>query len=116
MEWYERIKDLRMAHKMTQQQLAEAAGYTDRSSIAKIERGQVDISQSKLETFSRIFGVSPSYLMGPTEEDMLKIEDRLYQLSQDEETILIEYNKLDGPRKELLIRYLAILNGDPDDK
>lgn len=49
---------------MTQQQLADLTGYGDRSSIAKIEKGLVDISQSKLELFASVLRVSAGELMG----------------------------------------------------
>lgn len=49
---------------MTQEELAKRAGYSDRSSIAKIESGVVDLSQSKIAQFADIFGVTPGDLMG----------------------------------------------------
>ena len=61
---YENIKVLRLEQRMTQDELARRAGYTDRSSIAKIERGMVDLPQSKIKQFAKIFGVTPSHLMG----------------------------------------------------
>lgn len=61
---YENIKKYRKQAGMTQDELAKKAGYTDRSSIAKIESGHVDLMQSKIKQFADIFGVSPSELMG----------------------------------------------------
>ena len=54
---------------LSQQKLAEMTGYSDKSMIAKIEKGKVDISQSKLELFAKVLGVKPGELMGTTEED-----------------------------------------------
>lgn len=68
LELYKNIKRLRMERKMTQDELARRAGYTDRSSIAKIERGMVDLSQSKIKQFADIFGVTQSSLMGWEQE------------------------------------------------
>ena len=53
---------------MTQDELARRAGYTDRSSIAKIEKGLVDLAQSKVKQFAQIFGVSAGELMGWDQE------------------------------------------------
>lgn len=53
---------------MSQEDLARALGYKDRSMITKIESGKVDISQRKILAFSRILGTTPSYLMGLTDE------------------------------------------------
>lgn len=64
LELYANIKRYRKAAKMTQEELARMAGYTDRSSIAKIEKGQFDLSQSKIKQFADIFGVTPGQLMG----------------------------------------------------
>ena len=63
MNLYNNIRRLRKARKMSQEELARRAGYTDRSSIAKIENGGVDLSQSKIQIFADIFGVTPSELM-----------------------------------------------------
>lgn len=61
---YKNIKTHRKRMGMTQDELARKAGYTDRSSIAKIEKGVVDLPQSKIEQFAKIFGVTASELMG----------------------------------------------------
>lgn len=63
---YENIKNRRIALKMTQQELAEKMGYTNRSSIAKIESGSVDLNQSKIVQFAKILETTPSELMGGT--------------------------------------------------
>jgi repressor LexA len=77
---YENIKNLRLEKRMTQDELARRAGYTDRSSIAKIERGLVDLSQSKIKQFADIFGVTPGQLMGWVSEETNKKNDDLVQI------------------------------------
>lgn len=64
LELYTNIRKYRKELKMTQEELALKAGYTDRSSVAKIEKGLVDLSQSKIKQFADIFGVTPGHLMG----------------------------------------------------
>ncbi len=61
---YKRIKDLRVALGMSQGELAQKTGYNDRSSIAKIEAGKVDLTQSKIVSFANALNTTPSYLMG----------------------------------------------------
>lgn len=61
---YKNIKKLREELGMSQDELAEKAGYTSRSSIAKIEKGLVDLQQSKIISFANALGVTPSQLMG----------------------------------------------------
>ena len=70
MNTYERIKMLRVQSKLSQEELARLTGYTDRSSIAKIEAGKVDLTESKISAFASVFGVSPSYIMGLSEDDV----------------------------------------------
>lgn len=64
LDLYKNIKKLRLQMQWSQDELAKRAGYTDRSSIAKIEKGQVDLPQSKILLFADIFRVTPGELMG----------------------------------------------------
>lgn len=61
---YENIKKLRKLNNWTQEELAKKMGYTDRSTISKIEAGQTDISQSKIIEFAEVFGVNAGDLLG----------------------------------------------------
>ena len=47
MNIYDRIRMLRKEEKLTQEELASKVGYTDRTMIAKIESGRVDIRRAK---------------------------------------------------------------------
>ena len=49
---------------MSQDALAKMTGYTDRSSIAKIEKGDVDLQQSKIILFAKALNTTPKALMG----------------------------------------------------
>jgi len=64
METHVVIKNLRLRRGLSQDQLAHLAGYSDRSSIAKIEAGEVDLPQSKIALFAKVLNVSPAELMG----------------------------------------------------
>ena len=67
MTMYERIRQLRIEAGMSQDDLAKAMGYSDRSMITKIESGKVDISQKKILHFAQILNTTTGYLMGLTE-------------------------------------------------
>lgn len=69
LELYENIRKLRKLNNWTQEELSIRMGYTDRSMIAKIESGKVDISQSKILEFAKIFGVNAGDLMGSVEDE-----------------------------------------------
>lgn len=64
MNIYDKIRARRIELSMSQEELAIKSGYKDRSSIAKIESGLVDLSISKVDELAKILEVSPSYLMG----------------------------------------------------
>lgn len=64
LELYKNIKKLRMELGMSQDALAKMTGYTDRSSIAKIEKGDVDLQQSKIILFAKALNTTPKALMG----------------------------------------------------
>lgn len=66
---YEKIRECRKAMGLSQDELARRMGYKSRSTINKIESGQVDLSRNKIDKFSKVLNVSPSYLMGWTDED-----------------------------------------------
>ncbi len=72
LQLYKNIKTLRKAAKITQEELARRTGYTDRSSIARIEKGEIDLPQSKIKQFAEALGTTPGQLMGwdekPAEE------------------------------------------------
>ena len=68
---YTNIRNYRKLRKMSQERLAELAGYTDRSSIAKIEKGLVDLPQSKIVDIAKALNVSPGELMGEAPHPML---------------------------------------------
>lgn len=56
-----KIKTLRTQNHLSQTELALKAGYKDKTAISKIEKGLVDLPQSKLLLFSTIFNVDISY-------------------------------------------------------
>lgn len=70
----DRIKAAREKRGLTQQQLAEMVGYTNRSSIAKVESGNVDLSETKIAAFAKALNVTPAFLLG-IEEAAPKITD-----------------------------------------
>ena len=58
------IRTLREKQGMSQEALASLLGYRDRSSIAKIEAGKVNLAQSKLTALCDIFKVEIHDLLG----------------------------------------------------
>lgn len=58
-----KIKKLRENMELSQSQLAEMVGYKDKTSIAKIEAGKVDLPQSKILAFSKALNITPADLL-----------------------------------------------------
>lgn len=73
---YFRIKFLRIKNGFSQQKLAELVGYNDKTAIAHIEAGRIDIPQSKILAFAKALGTSVSYLLDGYEdpEEEIKAE------------------------------------------
>lgn len=75
METHENIARLREKLGLSQEALAEMVGYRDRSSIAKVEAGKVDLSLSKIAAFANALNVTPAQLMdiGSTPSNIIPI-------------------------------------------
>lgn len=69
LQLYKNIKMLREEKGLSQDELAKLCGYTSRSSIAKIEQGEVDLQNSKILLFANALGTTPGKLMGLTDFD-----------------------------------------------
>lgn len=97
LELYKNIKEIRTEKGMTQKELAEKIGYTDRSIIAKIEKGEVDLLVSKLLLFAKALDVSPIELLG----NISKSDSELY--------LTTKYNRLNNKGQNELMEYLGYL-------
>ena len=90
---YKRIKNRREELGLTQEELARKLGYKSRSSINKIEAGENDIPQSKVEAFAKALDTTVAYLMGwdsqTYEQDALvklrQVEDLLAKATDEKE-------------------------------
>lgn len=83
LELYKNIKRRRQQLKMTQTDLALKMGYADKSMIAKIEKGNVDLPQSKILAFANVLETTPGELMGwDYETDAAETVDNIYILDK----------------------------------
>lgn len=64
LELYANIRKRRNELEMTQSELANKVGYSDKSMVAKVENGKVDLPQSKILEFAKALNTTPSELMG----------------------------------------------------
>lgn len=91
LELYKNIKRLREEKGLSQDALAKLTGYTDRSSITKIEKGQIDLQQSKIELFAKALGTTSRELVGWSNESTIPTEF---------ESLIEKYQALDPPGQE----------------
>lgn len=102
------IRKIRIEKGMTQKTLAELTGYTDRSSIAKIESGAVDLPLQKIEVFAAALDTDVESLLGITLSDAL--------LSSDESELLHDYQKLNDEGKHEALKQVKNLTKIDDYK
>lgn len=63
-----RIRRRREQRGLSQTDLANILGYSDRSAIAKIESGRSNLTQSKIEAFASALHTTPEYILGWTND------------------------------------------------
>lgn len=66
---YDRIKRLREEKDISQDELAKRCGYSSRSTISKIEKGERNLTGDKIQILADVLGVKPSYLMDGDTKD-----------------------------------------------
>lgn len=83
----ERIRLKRNEKGWSQRDLAEKMGYSNHSTVGKIETGKVDLPQSKVVQFAEVLGVSVAYLMGweETQKKNDALTDIVVRLRTDNE-------------------------------
>ena len=75
-----RIKARRLKLGWTQKELAEKMGYGNHSMVARVEAGQINLPQTRLDQFAKVLGVSHSYLLGVITEEESNKNDRLAEI------------------------------------
>lgn len=76
---YERIKLRRKQLGLTQDDLASMIGYSNRSAIARIENGSIDLPQSKIMAFADALKTTPGWLMGADKSNIKMIQIPLFE-------------------------------------
>ena len=65
----ERIHRLRKEKHLSMDEVAKQMGYNTRSTICRLEKGEIDLQQQKIKKMAEILGVSPAYLVMREELD-----------------------------------------------
>lgn len=95
---YSRTKELRKKNKLSQDELAKRCGYTSRSTISKLEKGEFNLPSDKITLLATALNTTPAYLMGWEDKQKSEIVDEelialLETLSDEQKTAIIEFIK-----------------------
>lgn len=108
LDLYKNIRKLRLENGWSQSELAKRAGYKDRSAIAHVEDGTVDLPQSKIKLFADIFGVSPAQLFGSSSPAELFND----HYTSEEQSIIRAYRDLSDEGKDMVCGMLHVKRED----
>lgn len=113
---YRNIKILREQKGLSQDELAKLTGYTSRSSIAKIEKGEVDLTRSKIITFAKALGTSPGNLLGwcttsefKDNEQRKNQQEHAYHLCPKEEILLSDFRTLNEQGQNYILQTMDMV-------
>ena len=81
LELYQNIRNRRKELGMSQDELAKKVGYTSRSTIARVENGEIDISRSKIIAFAEALKTTPMDLLGWSDDGDIETDDLNRQIS-----------------------------------
>lgn len=105
MELYTRIRERREALGISQGKLAQLLKYRDRSTIAKIEAGKNDLTQSKIKAFADVLNTTPAYLMGWTDNPSPNfLQTAQQELSKQEHNLLNLYRQVNSAGRNYILK------------
>ncbi len=81
------------------QELADRMGYKNKSTISRIEKGEIDVPQSKVKKFANVMGTSIAYLMDweQVQQKNSTLADITVRMRTDKDfaSLIDEINQLD---------------------
>lgn len=112
----DRIKERRMELELSQTDLAKKAGYTDKTSVSKLEHSGNNISMKQLKRIASALSTTVENLMGWSDE-VVPLEKTIdYVLNNKDKLIFFEpYVKEDKPN-DVFFEYIKRLYDLPPDK
>lgn len=106
----EKIKIRRTELGWSLQELADRMGYANKSTIARIESGVIDLPQSKVVKFAEVMGTTVGYLMDwqEVQKNNNTIADIVVRLRSDDEffNVVSKLNELDSDKLSSLLTLL----------
>lgn len=113
MEIGEKIRNRRMELGWSQRDLAFKMGYTNNSTIAKIEQGKVDVSQSRVLQFSKVLNVPIAYLIDWDDSEGEPTSDEIV-LTEGELLLLDLFNRVPKDKQQLVLQMIRAALGNQE--
>lgn len=117
----ERIRRARIVKGLTQKDLATKVGYSDSTTIYKIEKGLQDIPTSKIKQLCKVLDIDFNYLKGdvdyilnndkPIVFERYTVDDRRARLMNEATDLL---NRATESQLKQIIGILTVLTGSED--
>ena len=102
----EKIRQRRMELGWSQRDLAAKMGYSNHSTVGKIETGKVDVPQSKIVKFAEVLKTSIAYLMDWEEmkNEPATLAERHFEIVMDEDIsdIFDDFKVLDEAQRRIV--------------
>jgi transcriptional regulator with XRE-family HTH domain len=75
MQTHEKLREIRLRHRLTQDEFAEKIGLA-LNTYGKIERGETDIKTAKLKEIAKIMNIDPKELIDSNENTILNFAEK----------------------------------------
>lgn len=110
------LKRLRQERGMSQEELAKALGFKNRSSINKIEIGRSNIPTDLITRTAEILGVSPLELFQEEPEAQETMPIGLFRGGEQKPDIWVDFESLSDKNKEQVANYIQFLKKMQDEE
>ena len=98
----QKIKALRNSNNITQTELAEKLGYSDKSMVSRVENGLVDLPFSKIMALTKIFNCDANTLLDIEKRPLHKNDN----YSNKEKSLIESYRRLTDVEKRIIDKIL----------
>lgn len=110
MELADKVKSLRIAKGMTQEELAHKLGYSSRVSINKVECGR-PVSQKIVVKLAAALETTPQYLMGWDDAPVAQ-EATTVTSDGNVSELVTRFNRLSSEHKDTVLKLIRVLDGE----
>ena len=108
----EKIKTRRKELKLSQRELAAKMGYSHHSTLARIEAGKVDVSQTRIVQFADVLDTSIAYLMDWEEDEKKGQSTKDGELSANTKMLIDFVKSVPEDKVELVLRVMKSIVED----